>query len=283
MAAESGRAPAAGDGPAARAWTTRTRRRERIGYPVMLKSTAGGGGIGIRLCQSAEELDDAFDAVQRLGANNFGDSGAFLERFIAQARHVEVQIFGDGAGRGRRPGRARLLGPAPQPEGDRGDARARRLARDARAPLRRRRAARPGRQLPLGGHRRVRLRQRHRASSSFWKSTRASKWSTASRKKSPALTSWSGWCARRRATCRRWRRFPIRPAGPLVRGPAVRRGCRARLPAELGAADRMCSFPPSVRVRDVGRAGDRGHAVLRPDARQADRARRGPRRRRWRP
>ncbi len=70
----------------------------RIGYPVMLKSTAGGGGIGIRLCQTESQLDEAFDAVQRLGANNFGDSGAFLERFISQARHLEVQIFGDGNG-----------------------------------------------------------------------------------------------------------------------------------------------------------------------------------------
>ncbi len=69
-----------------------------IGYPLMLKSTAGGGGIGIRLCQSPEDLNAAFEAVQRLGANNFGDSGAFLERFISQARHIEVQIFGDGKG-----------------------------------------------------------------------------------------------------------------------------------------------------------------------------------------
>ena len=70
----------------------------QIGYPIMLKSTAGGGGIGIRLCQDPNELEAAFGAVQRLGAGNFGDSGVFLERFIAQARHVEVQIFGDGTG-----------------------------------------------------------------------------------------------------------------------------------------------------------------------------------------
>jgi urea carboxylase len=69
-----------------------------IGYPLMLKSTAGGGGIGIRLCHNSDELETAFGAVQRLGASNFGDSGAFLERFIAQARHIEVQIFGDGQG-----------------------------------------------------------------------------------------------------------------------------------------------------------------------------------------
>ena len=71
---------------------------QTIGYPVMLKSTAGGGGIGIRLCQTANDLDAAWDAVQRQGTANFGDGGAFLERFIAQARHLEVQIFGDGAG-----------------------------------------------------------------------------------------------------------------------------------------------------------------------------------------
>jgi len=70
----------------------------RIGYPVMLKSTAGGGGIGIRLCRNEADLDAAFDTVQRLGASNFGDSGAFIERFIEQARHIEVQIFGDGRG-----------------------------------------------------------------------------------------------------------------------------------------------------------------------------------------
>ena len=69
-----------------------------IGYPVMLKSTAGGGGIGIRLCRTTEDLNDGWDAVARQGLSSFGDGGAFLERFIDQARHLEVQIFGDGAG-----------------------------------------------------------------------------------------------------------------------------------------------------------------------------------------
>ena len=70
-----------------------------IGYPVMLKSTAGGGGIGMQLCQSEAELVNAFDSVKRLGANNFADDGVFLEKFIAAARHIEVQIFGDGKGK----------------------------------------------------------------------------------------------------------------------------------------------------------------------------------------
>ncbi|MDG4867974.1 urea carboxylase [Guyparkeria sp. 1SP6A2] len=72
---------------------------ERIGYPVMLKSTAGGGGIGMRLCETADELEDAFESVRRLSQSNFSDSGLFLEKFVRHARHVEVQLFGDGKGR----------------------------------------------------------------------------------------------------------------------------------------------------------------------------------------
>ncbi|WAE63956.1 urea carboxylase [Stutzerimonas sp. R40042] len=71
---------------------------EQVGYPVMLKSTAGGGGIGMRVCRSAAELTDAFEAVKRLGQNNFSDSGVFIEKYIERARHLEVQVFGDGAG-----------------------------------------------------------------------------------------------------------------------------------------------------------------------------------------
>jgi urea carboxylase len=71
---------------------------EDVGYPVMLKSTAGGGGIGMRVCNSAAELSDAFEAVKRLGQNNFSDSGVFIEKYIQRARHLEVQVFGDGQG-----------------------------------------------------------------------------------------------------------------------------------------------------------------------------------------
>lgn len=72
---------------------------ERIGYPVMLKATAGGGGIGMRVCTDEQAVRDGYAAVARLGAGNFGDAGLFLERFVPRARHVEVQIFGDGQGR----------------------------------------------------------------------------------------------------------------------------------------------------------------------------------------
>ena len=74
------------------------RAAQQVGYPVMLKSTAGGGGIGMRVCRSEQELEDAFDAVKRLGQNNFSDAGVFIEKYIERARHLEVQVFGDGAG-----------------------------------------------------------------------------------------------------------------------------------------------------------------------------------------
>jgi urea carboxylase len=70
----------------------------RIGYPVMLKSTAGGGGIGMQLCHDEQQLSEAFATVQRLGQNNFANAGIFLEKYVAAARHIEVQIFGDGNG-----------------------------------------------------------------------------------------------------------------------------------------------------------------------------------------
>ncbi len=71
---------------------------ERVGYPVMLKSTAGGGGIGMRLCGSAGELAESYAAVQRMSQASFGSAALYLEKFVSNARHIEVQIFGDGTG-----------------------------------------------------------------------------------------------------------------------------------------------------------------------------------------
>ena len=70
----------------------------RIGYPVMLKSTAGGGGIGMRLVWNAAELTDAYESVHHLAQSNFSDAGLYLEKFVEHARHIEVQVFGDGQG-----------------------------------------------------------------------------------------------------------------------------------------------------------------------------------------
>ncbi|MDO9416241.1 urea carboxylase [Pararhizobium sp.] len=71
---------------------------ETLGYPVMLKSTAGGGGIGMQLCADQDMLKASFESVQRTARASFGDARVYIERFVSDARHVEVQIFGDGKG-----------------------------------------------------------------------------------------------------------------------------------------------------------------------------------------
>lgn len=71
---------------------------DNIGYPVILKSTAGGGGIGMRVCSDKEQLIASYEAVRHLAEVNFRDAGLFLEKYIAKARHVEVQIFGNAFG-----------------------------------------------------------------------------------------------------------------------------------------------------------------------------------------
>jgi acetyl-CoA carboxylase, biotin carboxylase subunit len=69
-----------------------------IGYPVMLKAAAGGGGRGMRLVERAEDLADAFASASREALSAFGDGSVYLERFIANPRHIEVQVFGDSQG-----------------------------------------------------------------------------------------------------------------------------------------------------------------------------------------
>jgi len=71
----------------------------KIGYPVMLKSTAGGGGIGMQLIWAEGELLAAFESVQRLSRANFKETGIYLEKYVEAARHIEVQIFGNGLGK----------------------------------------------------------------------------------------------------------------------------------------------------------------------------------------
>jgi len=68
----------------------------QIGYPLMIKAAAGGGGRGIRVAHSAEQLETELPLAQREAQAAFGDGGVYLERFIAHARHIEVQVLGDG-------------------------------------------------------------------------------------------------------------------------------------------------------------------------------------------
>lgn len=71
---------------------------ERIGYPVMLKATSGGGGRGIRRCDDAEGLKTAWDRVVSEATKAFGSAEVFLEKCIDEPRHIEVQILADGHG-----------------------------------------------------------------------------------------------------------------------------------------------------------------------------------------
>ncbi|SDK86071.1 urea carboxylase [Glycomyces sambucus] len=70
-----------------------------IGYPVIVKASAGGGGIGMRVAEDPAALAAGFASVKRLAADNFGDDSVYIERYVLHARHVEVQVFGDGEGR----------------------------------------------------------------------------------------------------------------------------------------------------------------------------------------
>ncbi|GAA2146126.1 urea carboxylase [Glycomyces algeriensis] len=70
-----------------------------VGFPVIVKAAAGGGGIGMRVAEDAAALADVFATVKRLALDNFGDDAVYLERYVRRARHVEVQVFGDGEGR----------------------------------------------------------------------------------------------------------------------------------------------------------------------------------------
>jgi propionyl-CoA carboxylase alpha chain len=70
-----------------------------IGYPVMMKASAGGGGKGMRLAWSEEDVREGFEATKREGLNSFGDDRVFIEKFIENPRHIEIQILGDKHGK----------------------------------------------------------------------------------------------------------------------------------------------------------------------------------------
>lgn len=71
---------------------------KRIGYPIMIKAVRGGGGKGMRIAQTESEFEDALQSARTEAEKAFGNSTVLLEKFIAQPRHVEVQIFADALG-----------------------------------------------------------------------------------------------------------------------------------------------------------------------------------------
>lgn len=71
---------------------------ERLGFPVMLKATAGGGGMGLAICENVKEVKDSFVTVKSRGENLFKNAGMFIERYYPDSHHIEVQVFGNGQG-----------------------------------------------------------------------------------------------------------------------------------------------------------------------------------------
>ena len=69
-----------------------------IGYPVMMKASAGGGGKGMRLAWNDTDVEEGFEATKREGLNSFGDDRVFIEKFVEDPRHIEIQILGDQQG-----------------------------------------------------------------------------------------------------------------------------------------------------------------------------------------
>ena len=72
---------------------------EAVGFPLLVKASAGGGGKGMRIVESASDLDEAVASARREAASGFGDDRVFLERYVTRARHIEIQILGDSHGK----------------------------------------------------------------------------------------------------------------------------------------------------------------------------------------
>ena len=72
---------------------------EEIGYPVIIKATAGGGGKGMKVAQTASDMPSAFQTARAEGKSNFGNDEVYIEKYLTTPRHIEIQVFSDGKGR----------------------------------------------------------------------------------------------------------------------------------------------------------------------------------------
>ena len=71
---------------------------DEIGYPIIIKATAGGGGKGMKVAQNAGEMERAFQSARAEGKSNFGNDEVYIEKYLTTPRHIEIQVFGDGKG-----------------------------------------------------------------------------------------------------------------------------------------------------------------------------------------
>lgn len=72
---------------------------KKIGFPLMIKATAGGGGRGLKIVKNEKEFSETLESAQREAKSSFGSGSVFLEKYVGSAKHIEVQVFGDGKGR----------------------------------------------------------------------------------------------------------------------------------------------------------------------------------------
>ena len=71
---------------------------KRIGYPVLIKASAGGGGKGMRIVEQEKDFEDALASCQREATSSFGDAAVLIEKYVQRPRHIEIQIFADAQG-----------------------------------------------------------------------------------------------------------------------------------------------------------------------------------------
>ena len=121
------------------------RRPCRFGFPVILKAAAGGGGRGMRRCDNRRRSRTAYELVHSEAEKAFGCGDIFMEKYLVEPKHIEVQILADQYGNVYHLGRARLLPPAPLSEGRGVRPRLVRPAGDGRSPAPRRREDRQAR------------------------------------------------------------------------------------------------------------------------------------------
>ena len=93
-----------------------------IGYPVLIKAASGGGGRGMKVVPTEDQLESLMSQAASEARSAFGDDTVYMEKYLADPRHIEFQVFGDGKGARDPPRRARLLAAAPPPESARGSA-----------------------------------------------------------------------------------------------------------------------------------------------------------------
>ena len=74
------------------------READRIGYPVLIKASAGGGGKGMRIVEQADDFEAALQSCKREAINSFGDDAVLIEKYVQRPRHIEIQVFGDTQG-----------------------------------------------------------------------------------------------------------------------------------------------------------------------------------------